>query len=63
MFYGTGGVAFGQTTGQHTFGGPTWFPPNLTIASGIHNTSGWVGGGGVEWLLTSNLSIKGGFRC
>ena len=46
LFYGTGGLAFGELTGQ-TFG-----------FSESHTTAGWAAGGGVEFGLTPNWSAK-----
>jgi outer membrane immunogenic protein len=47
MFYGTGGLAFGELKGQTFFG-----------ISDSHTTAGWTLGGGAEFGLAQNWSAK-----
>jgi outer membrane immunogenic protein len=62
LFYGTGGVAFGQTdlnTSIVGLAGGACGPAGLCA---INSTSswraGWTAGGGVEWAFARNLSAK-----
>ena len=51
MIYGTGGVAF--TSMETAVAGP------LGFASDKNSLTGWAAGGGVEWAITDDLSLKG----
>lgn len=56
LFYGTGGVAFGQTKGDLVV---TALPAFVTaVGSATENHIGWAAGGGVEWQYTRALSVK-----
>jgi outer membrane immunogenic protein len=61
LLYATGGVAFGEV--RHTafitqsIPDPTTFPvPGFGSFSDTR--AGWTAGGGVEWLITPNWSVK-----
>ena len=65
LIYGTGGVAWANYTSNtavifanvpNPFAGV--FNGATHIGSASTNQLGWVAGGGVEWALTSNWSIK-----
>ena len=56
LFYGTAGVAFGQTKGDLVV---TALPAFVTAGgSATENHIGWAAGGGVEWQYTRALSVK-----
>lgn len=54
LFYGTGGVAFGDF--QDNYAGPGGFD------SFRHTRVGWTAGGGVEYAVTDNWSIRAEYR-
>jgi outer membrane immunogenic protein len=62
LWYGTGGVAYGQTKLSSTAQCPTFAPPCFTESSAslssTHTSVGWTAGAGVEWKLTSVWSVK-----
>jgi outer membrane immunogenic protein len=53
LVYGTAGLAYGgvEATASNVFG--------TSIAHFEGSRTGWTAGGGVEWLVTRNLSVKG----
>lgn len=52
LVYGTGGYAYGSEDTKLNVN------PALLTFSRSSDLSGWVGGGGVEWAMTNNLSLK-----
>src|SRR4051794_6339171 len=59
LVYGTGGVAFGEVRGAGDI--TATLPPfgSLTLAANDRRTHvGWTAGGGMEAMITSNLSAK-----
>jgi outer membrane immunogenic protein len=58
MFYGTGGLAYGEVRGTLAFNAPGTIPVPLLITgstSGMHE--GWAGGAGINYGLTPNWII------
>lgn len=55
LIYGTGGLAFGQSTASFTLTAPAAAPPLAAFASNTANI-GWTAGGGVEYALPNNWS-------
>jgi len=58
LFYGTGGLAFGQTKSNLVV---TNIIPCCLVtatASADENHIGWSAGGGVEWMYSRNWSVK-----
>lgn len=56
LVYGTAGVAFAEFDGYvNNF----WTEGNGERASGSSTETGWVAGGGVEFALTQNLTVRG----
>ncbi|WP_336814042.1 outer membrane protein [Bosea sp. MMO-172] len=56
LIYATGGLAYGQVKGQSLFTSPSL---DLTYAGSETDTKyGWVLGGGVEYALTDNWSLR-----
>jgi outer membrane immunogenic protein len=62
LWYGTAGVAYGETKLSSTAQCPTFGPPCFTESSASlssnHMSVGWTAGAGVEWKLTSVWSVK-----
>jgi outer membrane immunogenic protein len=54
LFYATGGAAFADI--QNTYNGPTGFYSYST------GRVGWTVGGGIDYALTNNWSIRGEYR-
>jgi outer membrane immunogenic protein len=59
-FYGTGGLALANVRyfDQNCFGAPAAIP-GCNTAGGSNTRAGWVAGGGVEWAVSGNWSLKG----
>jgi outer membrane immunogenic protein len=55
LIYGTGGFALTRLRTTFTESDPTPGQGSWTQSS---NKAGWVAGGGVEWMLTKNWSVK-----
>jgi outer membrane immunogenic protein len=56
LFYGTGGLAFGSARHTYDFGTGD---PFLSQSFSVRQTRlGWTVGGGVEYALSSNVSLK-----
>jgi outer membrane immunogenic protein len=62
LWYGTGGLAYGQTKLASAAQCPTAVPPcfteSTTATSSTHTSVGWTLGAGVEWKLTPVWSVK-----
>jgi outer membrane immunogenic protein len=64
LFYGTGGLAVAKWSIAHsysdnfTFGAPFTGTP-LTIDSVKTTRSGWTAGGGIEWAVSYNWTVRG----
>jgi outer membrane immunogenic protein len=68
LIYGTGGVAWANFTSKtavtfatiapDVFLGPQPFSGATHVGSISTNQLGWVAGGGIEWALTNNWSVK-----
>jgi outer membrane immunogenic protein len=56
LFYGTGGVAYGQSREAYSLVGN---PPATGVFTGAANATriGWTAGGGVEWKMTKDISF------
>jgi outer membrane immunogenic protein len=64
LVYATGGFAYGQasssTTLTETVSGPCSCGPSPTVASSASSIlTGWTVGGGLEWKLAPNWTVKG----
>jgi outer membrane immunogenic protein len=58
MVYATGGLAVTRLTVSNSFSDS--FPPGaIENASESKLKTGWTVGGGLEWALTNNWSVKG----
>jgi outer membrane immunogenic protein len=62
LWYGTAGIAYGQTKLTTTAQCPTFAPPcfteSTTSLSSSHTSVGWTAGAGVEWKLSPVWSVK-----
>jgi outer membrane immunogenic protein len=64
MFYATGGVAWANIEYSAKTVSPPVFPPNLILQGWDSSTSfnttktGWVVGGGAEWMATTNILLR-----
>jgi outer membrane immunogenic protein len=62
LFYGTGGLAYGQNKMGTAAACPTLAPPcesEASTANQISNTSvGWILGGGAEWRFAAAWSVR-----
>jgi outer membrane immunogenic protein len=56
LFYGTGGLAYGETRESYYLAG---VPPTAGTLAGSTNATriGWAAGGGAEWKMTNNISF------
>ena len=57
LIYGTGGLAFGESTASFSVDSPLQ-PPPLSAFVSNRASIGWVAGGGVEYALPYNWSVK-----
>jgi outer membrane immunogenic protein len=55
LIFGTGGLAFGQSTASFSVVNPEAFPPLSAFASSSRSV-GWTAGGGLEYALPNNWS-------
>jgi outer membrane immunogenic protein len=57
LIYGTGGLAYGGVHENYSF---VTVPPSSSelVGSGGGTRLGWAAGAGVEWKITSNISVK-----
>jgi outer membrane immunogenic protein len=62
LWYGTGGLAYGQTKLASSVQCPGAAPPcqneSTTATSSTHMSAGWTLGAGVEWKLSPVWSVK-----
>ena len=62
LWYGTAGLAYGQTKLASAAQCPTALPPcfseSTTATFSTHTAVGWTAGAGVEWKLTPVWSVK-----
>jgi outer membrane immunogenic protein len=63
LVYGTGGLAYGQTSSSTNITqvilGPSVVPnPYSSFGSNSNSRVGWTAGGGLEWLFAPNWSVK-----
>jgi outer membrane immunogenic protein len=62
LWYGTGGLAYGQTklgdTAQCSTWGPACQSESSAGTSSTHTSVGWAAGAGVEWKLSPVWSVK-----
>jgi outer membrane immunogenic protein len=59
LVYGTGGLAYGQTSYSQTMTDTFGF---VAAGSDKHTRTGWVAGGGIEWAFAPNWSVKGEYQ-
>ena len=64
LAYGTAGFAFGHVSATtalaEAVGGPCFCgPPAAVAASSSATLPGWTAGGGLEWMITPQWSVKG----
>jgi Opacity protein and related surface antigens len=65
LIYGTGGVAFAKLDSDETVVGlpPQGLNNETTVRASAHeNLVGWVVGGGAEWALTPQWSVKAEYQ-
>ena len=61
MFYATGGAAWANTEySAQTMTVPPAFPSQSNTSFHTTNT-GWVIGGGAEWMATTNILLRAGY--
>jgi outer membrane immunogenic protein len=59
MMYATGGLAWGQTSASQTIHYPKYDPPFVNGVGSVEETHlGWAAGGGVEWMLLPNVTLR-----
>jgi outer membrane immunogenic protein len=59
MAYATGGLALTRLGVSNSFSDNVFFPPGAAESANGHETkTGWVIGGGLEWALANNWSVK-----
>ena len=59
MAYASGGLALTRLGVSNSFSDSVFFPPGGTgSANGSETKAGWVIGGGLEWALGNNWSVK-----
>jgi opacity protein-like surface antigen len=60
MFYGTGGVAWANVKYDALEGHypPTFFTNYISTTSSTQTQTGWVAGGGVEYMLSAHVSAR-----
>lgn len=59
LFYVTGGAAFGdQRIETINLAGTATAPSGTAVNGSSHFNTGWTAGGGFEWGLTPNISVK-----
>ena len=57
LIYGTGGAAFAGFTNGYTIGAPFFSPETIS-----RTRTGWTVGGGLEYAITNNWSIRAEYR-
>lgn len=60
LVYGTGGLAYGHIIAPRTFAGANLLGPAFAAGTSTNNPflPGWTVGGGLQFALTENLSVK-----
>lgn len=61
LVYGTGGLAYGNVSASTNVSETSCFPTCTTLTSaGVASSTraGWTAGGGLEWAIDRNWSIK-----
>ena len=58
MIYGTGGLAFGETTSSASYEAQLLFTPYAGSASSTDMRTGWAAGAGAEYAFTDNWTLK-----
>jgi outer membrane immunogenic protein len=64
LLYGTGGVAFGgfNTSFRTNYGGGLFYPGFYGHDSFANTRVGWTAGGGIEYAVTNNWSVRAEYR-
>ncbi len=57
MIYGTGGGAWGSEERSGQVAAANFFTSSITTSSN-HTMSGWVAGGGIEFMATANWLLR-----
>ncbi|HVB89748.1 MAG TPA: outer membrane protein [Beijerinckiaceae bacterium] len=60
LFYGTGGIAFGEIETRYSWVAPPFPPPNVDSFS--RTKVGWTLGAGVEYALNANWAARAEYR-
>ena len=58
MIYGTGGLAFGETTSSASYEAQLLATPYADSASSTDMRTGWAAGAGAEYAFTDNWTLK-----
>ena len=58
MIYGTGGLAFGETTSSASYEAQLLATPYANSASSTDMRTGWAAGAGAEYAFTDNWTLK-----
>lgn len=54
LFYGSGGLAYGDVRSTVGFSAPTLVPPASLAGSHSETRAGWAAGGGINYAFTPN---------
>jgi len=58
LWYVTGGAAWGQLEISGQVNAPSFNTNSIVVQNFQHTSSGWVAGGGVEYMATSNVLLR-----